>query len=378
MEVTLINIIELIAAFQSVLFVVFLLSSNKRKSKSNYFISIFLLLFAINLLQEFTLHFIEPISANLYSFINLTFFLLPASLFLYNKSVLISEFKLSKKSLLHIVPYLLVNIIVIPFVYLENLKEVPVESPVLKYILAYYYIFFYTLLFGYQYFSFKLLRNNKQVYFENFSNNNIQRYKYLRYLNIIFTFLFCISAIKNFLVFNIDVLFINSAIIFVNLTLLFFVCWVAYTGFSKPFVFAIPMDKLAPVRDLITINKSEKISIQDNKLLEKVKEVMDSEEPFLDASLTIQGLAEKLQIPTKELSILINHQLNQHFFDFVNEYRIKKAMELLRNPKNEKITILEVLYEVGFNSKSSFNTAFKKHTGITPTEYKKKAMLSVA
>ena len=78
-----------------------------------------------------------------------------------------------------------------------------------------------------------------------------------------------------------------------------------------------------------------------------------------------------MNIPDRELSALINHKLNQHFFDFVNEYRIKKAMEILRDPENDRMTVLEILYEVGFNSKSSFNTVFKKYCGQTPTQYRK-------
>jgi len=67
---------------------------------------------------------------------------------------------------------------------------------------------------------------------------------------------------------------------------------------------------------------------------------------------------------------LINHHMNQHFFDFVNEYRIQKAMKILKNNSKNHLTILEILYEVGFNSKSSFNTSFKKHTGLTPTAFR--------
>ncbi|PLX12007.1 MAG: AraC family transcriptional regulator, partial [Marinilabiliales bacterium] len=74
----------------------------------------------------------------------------------------------------------------------------------------------------------------------------------------------------------------------------------------------------------------------------------------------------------KELSLLINHDLNQHFFDFVNGFRIRKAMEMLSDENKKKFTVLEILYDVGFNSKSSFNTAFKKYTKLTPTEYRKK------
>lgn len=57
---------------------------------------------------------------------------------------------------------------------------------------------------------------------------------------------------------------------------------------------------------------------------------MHKDEPFLEPSLTIQDLANLINMPVRELSILINHHLDLHFFDFVNEYRIKKAMELLR------------------------------------------------
>ena len=71
---------------------------------------------------------------------------------------------------------------------------------------------------------------------------------------------------------------------------------------------------------------------------------------------------------------MINETVGQNFFDFVNRYRIEEAKKLLANPADKKITVLEVLYEVGFNSKSSFNTLFKKHTGLTPSEFKKKNM----
>jgi len=62
--------------------------------------------------------------------------------------------------------------------------------------------------------------------------------------------------------------------------------------------------------------------------------------------------------------MVINHYLKKHFFDFVNEYRINAAAEILKNPSNNKLTVLEILYDVGFNSKSSFNTAFKKIKGL--------------
>ena len=93
---------------------------------------------------------------------------------------------------------------------------------------------------------------------------------------------------------------------------------------------------------------------------------------YLDASLTMYDLSKHLNMPVRELSLLINHDLDQHFFDFINGYRIRHAMEILRDPAKKEYTVLEILYDVGFNSKSSFNTAFKKLTSLTPTEYRLK------
>lgn len=65
--------------------------------------------------------------------------------------------------------------------------------------------------------------------------------------------------------------------------------------------------------------------------------------------------------------------MDKHFFDFINEYRIEKAKKILKDPTQKELTILEILYQVGFNSKSSFSTSFKKYTGKTPTEFRKSA-----
>ncbi|WP_219007160.1 helix-turn-helix domain-containing protein [Aquimarina litoralis] len=105
--------------------------------------------------------------------------------------------------------------------------------------------------------------------------------------------------------------------------------------------------------------------------MNKILAFMNDKEPYLDASLTLQDLANRLEMPSREVSILINLNLDQHFFDFVNHYRIKKAEKMLANSKGENLTIQQIMYDVGFNSKSSFYTAFKKKTGMTPSEYKK-------
>ena len=109
------------------------------------------------------------------------------------------------------------------------------------------------------------------------------------------------------------------------------------------------------------------------QIVQRLENHMKVNEPFMDSSLNVYDLAKQINVSSRELSIAINQNLNKHFFDYVNEYRINKAMQLFQQTTDEKLTVLEVLYDVGFNSKSSFNTAFKKFTGQTPSEYRKSA-----
>ena len=99
---------------------------------------------------------------------------------------------------------------------------------------------------------------------------------------------------------------------------------------------------------------------------------MQQNKPFLDPSLSLETLAKQINLPRNEVSLSINKIIGQHFFDFVNSYRINFAAKMLiTNDGQPQKTVLEILYEVGFNSKSSFNSAFKKHLLMTPSQYRK-------
>ncbi len=77
-----------------------------------------------------------------------------------------------------------------------------------------------------------------------------------------------------------------------------------------------------------------------------------------------------MSMNSRTISEVINRYFDQNFSDFVNSFRIQEAISLLKN-SDDKTTVLEILYAVGFNSKSSFYTAFKIKTGMTPSEFKK-------
>jgi AraC-like DNA-binding protein len=112
-----------------------------------------------------------------------------------------------------------------------------------------------------------------------------------------------------------------------------------------------------------TVNNGQ--SLVFKKIKEDLLDVMKSEKPYLDQDLNIFTLAKRLNTNSKYLSQVINQEFNKSFVHFVNEYRIEEAKKIL--VRNSNYTIEAQSQMVGFKSKSSFNIAFKRHTGITPS-----------
>jgi AraC-like DNA-binding protein len=106
------------------------------------------------------------------------------------------------------------------------------------------------------------------------------------------------------------------------------------------------------------------------EIVKNLNEVMRSEKPYLNSSLTIDDLARLLKVPPKHLSQAVNTCLNINFFNLVNSYRIEEAKRLINCDRYQNQTMLAIAYDAGFNSKSVFNAAFKKHTGLTPKEFR--------
>ncbi|MCF0075798.1 helix-turn-helix domain-containing protein, partial [Dyadobacter sp. CY261] len=102
----------------------------------------------------------------------------------------------------------------------------------------------------------------------------------------------------------------------------------------------------------------------------KLTEVVAANHLYEDAELTLTKLALKLAIHPHELSRIINIGLDKNFSDFINEFRVREIARKLRDPAYDRLTLLGIAYESGFNSKTTFNRVFKEITGQTPVEYK--------
>ncbi|MFK7921089.1 MAG: tetratricopeptide repeat protein [Bacteroidia bacterium] len=118
---------------------------------------------------------------------------------------------------------------------------------------------------------------------------------------------------------------------------------------------------------------SEKLIQQYRQQLE---DLMQTEALYLDPALSIRGLAERMDIPPNHLSQLLNEGMGQNFSEYINHYRLKAFQTKVSDPSLRHLTILALAYESGFNSKTVFNTFFKKVMGITPRTYWKENNLN--
>ena len=122
--------------------------------------------------------------------------------------------------------------------------------------------------------------------------------------------------------------------------------------------------------------ENRKKLLPDERLIEcknELIELMETEKPFLDCELSLVKLASLIDVSTHILSYIINNGFDENFYQFINRYRIEEAKKQILNPQMNHLSLLGIGFEVGFNSKTVFNTTFKKYTGQTPSEFKKAA-----
>lgn len=103
----------------------------------------------------------------------------------------------------------------------------------------------------------------------------------------------------------------------------------------------------------------------------QLSSLMENDRLFLDNDLNLPAVAEKLGISIHETSFLINETTKDNFYNFINKYRIEEAKRLLASSRMDELNILGIAFASGFNSKTTFNTTFKRLVGISPSEYAK-------
>lgn len=159
------------------------------------------------------------------------------------------------------------------------------------------------------------------------------------------------------------------------LTGLSLVFLIAFFAILQPEIFkrvriiekAVPHDEeaLHPKYEKLRLSPSK-----ENEYVKKLQKCMTEKKPYLNEELTLQNLADELSMTTHHLSMILNIHFKQNFYNFINSYRVDEVKLKLALPDYKDQNILTIACSAGFNSKSTFNTMFKKYTGTTPKEYR--------
>lgn len=198
-----------------------------------------------------------------------------------------------------------------------------------------------------------------------------------------------LSWMKNFLLALVAVVLVWFNLAFFNITVLYrytpllylvgLYC-LAYFSLRQKEIFAFAPAQLAELEPIIGLNSSDKNQKQQrlsesmvSSLKVKLEQVMIYDKAFLENELSLPMLAQQVGVSAHELSYLINEAYGENFYAFVNRHRVAEAKRLLSSAQLEQLNMLGIAFKSGFNSKTTFNTAFKKQTGQSPTEFVKQS-----
>lgn len=340
---------------QSFLFALVLSTYKGVKKISNRLLGAFLAALGVQMTIYFLLD-LELISANWLAGTGVVFAYGPL-LYLYARSLIHKPFQLKSTDWLHFLPTILFIVLMLFGFDIRN------KFGWLLYVsLGFYMLFAFQAINRYQ----KVIENTQSAP-EKLTLN------WLKSSFGFFTIIISADLISFLLNYTINWTIVNQTmnnLVFVML--LIFVNFLIYKGLKQPGIFqGISDEEFNLIRSTKQLNKQLIHKKHQGEITQLILH-MEKEQPFMNPSLTIAELATQLAIPMRSVSEIVNGYFQQNFSEFINSYRIEAAKKYLENPTDPKETILEVLYKVGFQSKSAFNTAFKNLTGETPTAYKKK------
>ncbi|MBX2878242.1 MAG: helix-turn-helix domain-containing protein [Saprospiraceae bacterium] len=178
--------------------------------------------------------------------------------------------------------------------------------------------------------------------------------------------LFDFSHFLSIYLFHYDYLFGMAKAVLLSGT--FAIYYLGYSTIRQPEITTGTLEEEKPKK---SYQKSSLKPTQAQQYIDQLLDKMEKECSYLQEDLKLNSLAAELGISTHHLSQVLNEHLGKSFSDFINAYRIKHAQTLLADPAHNQHTILSIAFDSGFSNKASFNAAFKKHSGQTPSAFRK-------
>ncbi len=198
--------------------------------------------------------------------------------------------------------------------------------------------------------------------------------KWLLFVSITVYVSFCLTFMSiGINLFVTDVPFEPKLFTYVGLTLFSFAF--SFYGYRQVSIYH-PKEAVVPNLEVEkSLPKYERSRIEPNDLetiMHRLQLSMQEEKLYLNSELELKDVALHLKVPKHHITQALNSLTAKNFYTFINEFRVQEFIERMKDPDNASFTILSIALDCGFNSKSTFNSVFKRNTGRTPSEFIKK------
>lgn len=359
-----------LAAFQLFFVSLYLFMNRKGDARSNLLLGLSLLLLAISI-GNITLNVIDPELSYgiIYAIDDGFFFLYGPLIYFYVQSVIYRDFKFRLLHIIHLIPallyylYFFISLFISLHIDNANLADSDTESEFsLAKALIIGSVFLYLL--GYLWFARRAILFYRSEIRKNFSTVEGINLNWLMFILRSFVIITLIAMTHNIQpILNSNTLNVVTLIALV-VFIFYFINRVLVKALNYPAILS-GIEWSAKGKYQGSNLSSDEIGLINQKLISAIQD----EKLFLNPDLTIKEVADSIGSNTKNVSQVINQMHHKNFFDFINSYRCAEVKQILE--AEEKSTIMEAMFQAGFNSKSSFNKEFKKLTGQTPTEFKR-------
>ena len=371
MVYTLLNILSTIVIFQLLLLSGFLFSVNRGKTRSNRLLALFFLLLAINLADGLLVYysFYERFPALAHLEDGFVFLIGPV-LYFYTRSVVYRSFEWRTRDVLHLLPFVAFTVGFQIYYRLQtpeyqSVIQSAIQQQKLPAVFYYSIVIVYAHVASYLYSAYREIIFYRQHLQQRFSQLQKRNLDWLMFMILSVAVMLFISFIYSLLPLATQVL-LHWGLIVVIAFVFGFVNTIVWKALKQPLIFSGVEEETKSVHNITLFTDSERTEYH-----RRVQEAVKTGHAYLNSDLTLDELAERTGTSAKKLSQFINDHYQQNFFDFVNSFRIEEAKRIMKTATDPKLTVLEVMYQSGFNSKSSFNNLFKKKTGLTPSEFRK-------
>ena len=290
----------------------------------------------------------------------------------YVKALLAESPKFSIKQFLHFVPHIIFFLWLVIFLKDERIFYGNPEhrQTMITVFRAFFAIYFFTSVIFYSSIIFRSIGDHQKKIQDRFSfTSESITLNWLKFIQFLFVLAFTAMILMGYLGNKTDFPF--DPRFFIRIPLTIFAFGVSYFGVRQPVLFKQSIENDSTINESkVRYEKSGLTNDDAEKYMNRLNNYMLEEKPYLNPELTIKDISDHLNISRHHITQVLNERIEKNFYNFINEFRLEEVKKRIVDPQYSHLTLIAIAFDSGFNSKSAFNSIFKKNTGQTPSEYR--------